>query len=164
MTLSDATDSESAASASVAATPKAVKDAKEAVIGTDSDPATADTVKGAKKAVAAEETARQTDVGAILAGTKHAVGTVVCLGVDAKEGVAGTFTLKEHTGYTVHIMRVEWEHDGNHEDFVCKHNGEDIILWDSTTSTEDFTMPAATEIKVFALVTGTTAKAEGVTA
>lgn len=109
----------------------------------------------------AEIEARQTDVDAILTGTKHAVGTVVVCSVTAKADTAGTFTVTKPTGVSsVHIMRVEW----NHEDFVCKHNGEDIILWDSTTSTTGFTMPAASEIKVFALVTDTTALAEGETA
>lgn len=145
----------------------AIEAAKTALIGTGAEDDD-DTIKKAQATAEAaqtaadnEKTARQTDVGAILAGTKHAVGTVVVCSVTAKADTAGTFTVTKPTGVSsVHIMRVEW----NHEDFVCKHNGEDIILWDSTTDTTGITMPAASEIQVFALVTGTTAKAEGVTA
>lgn len=107
-----------------------------------------------------EVSARKTDVGAILAGTKHAVGTVVVCAVTAS-ATDGTFTVTKPTGVSsVHIMRVEWKH----EDFVCKHDGENITLWDANADFGTNDKPAASEIQVFALVTGTTAKAEGVTA
>lgn len=54
-------------------------------------------------------------------------------------------------------MRVEWKH----EDFVCKHaaDGSTVTLWDGEAPT-GATMPAADDIKVFALVTATEATAE----
>lgn len=155
----------SATAEDVAATPKgvssAVSAAKTELIGTGlSD--SGDTIKKAQATAAAaasaaqaEATARKADVSAILGGTKHAVGTVLELAVTEKSGVSGTFSVtgvpSDVTSY--HIVRVEW----NHEDFMCMHTTDgDIVMWDaSATVPTGATMPEAKDIKVFALVTGT---------
>lgn len=107
-----------------------------------------------------EKTARQTDVGAILDGSAYAVGTVIECAVTASE-TSGTFNVTVPEGVTIHVMSVEW----NHEDFICKHSGNTITLWDAdAVFGEDNPAPAAADIKVFALVKSTSTKATGVTA
>lgn len=143
----------------------AVDDAKTVLLGNTSITTTEKTItkaialaEAAQTAVDAEVTTRKADVNAILGGTKHAVGTMLELAVEAKSGVDGTFTItgKPEDVSTLHIVRVEW----NHEDYMCKHSGNDVVLWNTSDVWPDgATKPQASEIKVFALVTATTSVA-----
>lgn len=143
----------------------AVDDAKTVLLGNTSITTTEKTItkaialaEAAKTAVDAEVTTRKADVNAILDGTKHAVGTMLELAVVAKADVDGTFTItgKPEDVSTLHIVRVEW----NHEDYMCKHSGNDVVLWNTSDVWPDgATKPQASEIKVFALVTATTSVA-----
>lgn len=143
----------------------AVDDAKTVLLGNTSITTTEKTItkaialaEAAQADVDAEVTTRKADVNAILGGTKHAVGTMLELAVEAKSGVDGTFTItgKPEDVSTLHIVRVEW----NHEDYMCKHSGNDVVLWNASDVWPDgATKPQASEIKVFALVTATTSVA-----
>lgn len=126
----------------------AVDDAKTVLLGNTSITTTEKTIT---KAIALAEAAQATADG-IIDGTKHAVGTMLELAVEAKSGVSGTFTVTDVPADVdgLHIVRVEW----NHEDYMCKHSGNDVVLWNTSDVWPDgATQPQASEIKVFALVT-----------
>ena len=142
-------------SETVAATPKAVSTAvsaaKTELIGTATVTGSDVTIKGAMaeaEAADAKAVTAQTTIDAVIAGTKHIVGEMLELGVKTTS-TTGQFEIDNLPTdvATVHIVRVEW----NHEDFMCKHTGTTITMWDGEVP-QGATMPQASEIKVFALV------------